>query len=86
MNDQEFDELVEKYEAQGFRHGDALERANRYVYNRRRYGKQKAVRDAINQLKVSDLKKYVELVCRATREEVVAKVRNMLITGIVKSG
>ena len=64
-----FGEIVEKYVAQGYSYNDAYERARRYMYNHKRYEEQKKVRDVINQMKVSDPKKYAELMYRATHEE-----------------
>jgi len=71
------DELIRKYMTQGHSYHDARGRAKRYQYNRKRYEEQRKVRDAVSALRMSDPKKYAELMYRATHEgEIEARERD----------
>ncbi len=57
----DFDELVEKYKAQGYDYYEALRRAKRYQYNHKRHVEQRAVDNAIKRMKMEEPKRWAEL-------------------------
>lgn len=57
----ELDELIDGYRAQGYNYTEASRRAKQYQYHHKRNLVQKAVRDAVNQLKVVDPAKFAEI-------------------------
>jgi len=72
----EFDAKFEEYRAQGHDCYEASRRAKQYIYHRKRNLEQKAILNAIERMKVSDPKRYAELMYEATHaEEAAAKRR-----------
>lgn len=63
-----YDELFEKYRAQGHGYYEARRRAKQYLYHHKRNAEQKAIRNAIEQMKVDDPKEYAEIMFRVEHE------------------